>query len=160
MPGGRVKTNKHGMVPYHYSSMVDDFGKNDAALASKEVTYHVRILDGCVHNNNNNNNGKQEEQEEPSIIDKEKYLTLTARVGSFQLTQASRLAAKAIAAMSTTTTTTTTTTRRSLYGTIVDWGCGGGVLALLAAAASSTVDLVVGLDCDAQNISTGRLNAR
>ena len=118
-------------------NMADGFGDNDAALASKEVTYYVRKSDGSVCND------KQD-----AVVEQENYLTLTATVGSFQLTQASRLAAQAIA----------TTTPR-MRGIVVDWGCGGGVLALLAAA-QPDVDLVLGLDYDAQNIATCRLNAQ
>eukprot|EP00977_Amphora_coffeiformis_P002727 scaffold521_cov167-Amphora_coffeaeformis.AAC.18 len=47
----------------------------------------------------------------------------------------------------------------ALHGIVVDWGCGGGVLALLAAV-QPKVKIVIGLDYDAQNISTCRLNAR
>lgn len=120
--------------------MTDGFGDNEAALACQELTYFVRISDGSVHD--------EEKEPRQGETDDAAYLTITATVGSFQLTQASRLAAQAIAGSTT-----------DLYGKVVDWGCGGGVLALLAAA-QPRVDCVVGLDYEAQNIATRRMNAK
>ena len=42
---------------------------------------------------------------------------------------------------------------------ILDWGCGNGVLSLVAAASASSVGQVVGLDISQANVEAARANA-
>jgi len=114
--------------------MAEGFGDNIAAKALEESTHYVSTRDGTVLCNESidNSNGN--------------ILTITSTVGSFQLTQASRVSARAVATT-------------ELHGTVVDWGCGGGLMALLAAN-QPKVERVIGLDYEAQNIVTCRYNAR
>jgi len=117
--------------------MAEGFGDNLAAKVMEKVTHYVNIRDGMVLS-----------QQDVSLNDdpnNDNILTINSTVGSFRLTQASRLTAKAIA-----------TTK--LHGVVIDWGCGGGLLALLAAS-QPKVKRVIGLDYEAQNIYTCIQNA-
>ena len=42
---------------------------------------------------------------------------------------------------------------------ILDWGCGNGVLSLVAASSASSVEQVVGLDISQANVDAARANA-
>jgi SAM-dependent methyltransferase len=120
----------------------DGFGDNAAALASHDLTYRVRINDGRVYDGQPPPSSDQEEDSD----DVHQYLTLTASIGSFALTQASRITAQAVA-----------TTQ--LHGIVIDWGCGGGILSLLAAC-QPTVHKVWGFDYDTANLVTAQRNAK
>jgi len=76
-------------------------------------------------------------------------LKLRTGPGVFALTAASRLAAATVVALSES---------GILSGRGIDWGCGSGVLALLAAR-SPTVDRVVGLDLEPANVQAASENA-
>ena len=68
--------------------MAQGFGDNQAAKVLEEVTQYVNIRDGTVQSSPQGNGSSNEESE---------FLTITCTIGSFRLTQASRLTAKAIA---------------------------------------------------------------
>uniref|UniRef100_A0A7S4PSY1 Methyltransferase domain-containing protein n=1 Tax=Alexandrium monilatum TaxID=311494 RepID=A0A7S4PSY1_9DINO len=76
-------------------------------------------------------------------------LKLRTGPGVFKLTAASRLAAATATALAES---------GLLRGSGIDWGCGSGVLALLAAR-SPNVDRVVGLDLEPANIQAAAENA-
>ena len=114
------------------------FGKNDAGLASKAMKYIVNVNTGEImedidsYENNNNEN---------------KFIKLSSSPGTFSITPASKISSIAVASSD------------KVHGNIIDWGCGGGLLSILAAAKELN-NKIIGLDYDEENIKQSIENAR
>lgn len=78
---------------------------------------------------------------------KNKFIELNSTPGTFSITPASRITSRAVAISS------------NISGNIIDWGCGGGLLALIAAS-KQPVKNVIGLDYDSNNIKQSIENAK
>ena len=117
------------------------FGKSPhGALATAAGHYRINVATGEVVDGS-------------STIDDANappHLAMSVASGTFAPTPASRITLRAVAGH-----------RGRWRGAGLDWGCGGGALALLAAAGSGSaaVTRVVGIDFDAANVACARRNA-
>eukprot|EP00948_MAST-09A_sp_MAST-9A-sp1_P000800 g800.t1 len=109
----------------------EGYGSNDAALSLKDQELFV-TKDGIVL-----------EDRDPKRKD---LLRLRALPGTFLPTQASRIIAKSVGLSS------------EIHGIVFDWGCGGGLLSLIAAL-KADVKLVIGMDYEERNVKVARKNA-
>ena len=72
---------------------------------------------------------------------------MTSSPGTFSITPASKISSIAVASSD------------KVHGNIIDWGCGGGLLSILAAAKELN-NKIIGLDYDEENIKQSIENAR
>ena len=113
------------------------FGTSPAgALASAAGNYTIDVATGAIGGGDYQGGGGQQ------------HLAMRAGTGTFAPTPASRLTLHAVAQH-----------RARWRGAGLDWGCGGGGLALLAAAGGDAVDKMIGIDFEAANVACARRNA-